>query len=180
MTAAPNGGGQAVKIDTERFGTLEVAKSDWIEIKGSILGFERCRRFVLLLHDENTPLCWLQSLEDPNLAFVVINPLVIKPDYQPLLQKIDLEFLGIKDLCEMVLLAIVTVRSNPFRITANLRAPLVINGTSRQANQIILEDTEYPIQYDVAAQKSYAEVDFSGRHGEIGGLGRLAFNATAL
>lgn len=167
-----------MKIETSRFGKLDITKSDVIEFKGAILGFERFRRFVLLVPDGNTPLSWLQSLEKPSLAFVVINPFVLLPDYQPLLKESDWDFLGLQDREAQVLLAIVTVHSAPFQVTANLRAPLLINATNKQATQIILEDNRYPIQQKVIQQKA-GSVELADRHKGIGGWSRLAFNLSS-
>lgn len=168
-----------MKLATTRFGEVDVKESEWIEIKGSILGFEQLRRFVLLINDEDTPLCWLQSLEDPALAFVVINPLVIKPDYKPFVFENDLDFLGIKKRDEAILLSIVTIRSNPFRITANLKAPLLINAASRTANQVILEDDDYQIQYELLDHKTDL-YSLSDRQEEISGLRKIASNVSAI
>jgi flagellar assembly factor FliW len=146
-----------VKIATTRFGEIDIRESEMITIKGSILGFGRLRRFVLLIHDDQTPLWWMQSVDDPAIAFVVINPRIVKPDYTPALQKEDLDFLDIRNEEDIALLSIVTVRPQPLRITANIRAPLLINATSRTGNQIVLENTDYPIQYDVLGNRANVE-----------------------
>jgi len=143
-----------VKIKTTRFGQIDINESELIVMKGPILGFEHLRRFVLLIHDRSTPLCWLQSVEDPSTAFVVINPRIIRPDYNPPIVEGDVEFLDIKKNEEIALLAIVTVRSQPFRVTANIRAPILINAENRMARQIVLDDPGYPIQYNVIDHKA--------------------------
>ena len=103
-----------MKIKTVRFGEIEVGEGDIIVMKGSILGFERLRRFILLIHDDHTPLWWLQAVDDPAVAFVVVNPRVVKPDYNPAVPEADLEFLDIRNKDDIALLAIVTVRMQPF------------------------------------------------------------------
>ncbi len=143
-----------MKIETTRFGEIDIKESELIMMKGPILGFEHLSRFVLLIHDKNTPLWWLQSVEDPSIAFVVINPRIIKQDYNPVIFEEDLEFMDIKNSGDIALLAIVTVRSQPFRVTANIRAPIMINAETRMARQIVLDDPEYPIQYDVIDHKA--------------------------
>lgn len=168
-----------MKIKTTRFGEIELTEAECIQMKGSILGFEPLRRFALLLYDDKTPLCWLQSFEDPSLAFVVIDPLVVKPDYKPAVLTSDLDFLEIKDKGDMVLLSIVTIRSEPFRITANLRAPLIINAVNRTAKQAILENADFPIQYDVLDHKADCDLDFSAHCKSLSGLNKLAFTVAA-
>lgn len=162
-----------MKINTSRFGEMEATESALLVMKGAILGFERRSRYILLTHDPDTPLWWLQSVDDPDLAFVVVNPRVVKPDYNPAIDDEDLAFLDIKDRADSILLAIVTVRSNPFRLTANLRAPILINATQRTANQVILSDPDHPIQYDVIANRPAERSLPEGCRG-TDGPGRLA------
>ncbi|MDI9570841.1 MAG: flagellar assembly protein FliW [Pseudomonadota bacterium] len=138
-----------MKIKTVRFGEIDIPEDKFILMKGSILGFERLSRFVLLMQEEGAPLWWLQAVDDPDVAFVVVNPRLIKRDYDPLVYESDLEFLDVKDKDDMALLAIVTIRANPFRLTANLRAPLLINAANRMANQIVLDDPAYQVRFDV-------------------------------
>jgi flagellar assembly factor FliW len=164
-----------MNIDTTRFGKIEIRESELIVMKGSILGFEHLKRFVLLVHDEKTPLCWLQSIEDPALAFVVVNPRIIKLDYNPVVDEGELKFLDITNSDDLVLLAIVTVRSHPLRVTANLRAPILINAANRTANQVVLDDPDYPIQYDILGNR--ADIDsgqLSGKCKVMEGPGKLA------
>lgn len=163
-----------MKINTSRFGEIDVAESEWLLMKGAILGFEGRSRYVLLIHDKNTPLWWLHSVDDPDLAFVVVNPCVVKPDYNPDVDEGDLAFLDIKTMDDVVLLAIVTVRSQPFRVTANLRAPILINVANRTANQVILNDTSYPIQYDVMSNKGAVDMELPEGCKGMEGLCKLA------
>lgn len=150
-----------MKIETTRFGEIDIKESELIVMKGPILGFENLSRFILLIHDKATPLCWLQSVEDPSIAFVVINPRIIRPDYNPTILEEDLKFMDIKNSEDIALLAIVTVRSQPFRVTANIRAPILINAETRMARQVVLDDPEYPIQYDVIDNKADVNKDLS-------------------
>jgi flagellar assembly factor FliW len=169
-----------VKINTSRFGEIEVTESEWIVMKGSILGFEHLTRFVLLIHDNNTPLWWLQSIDDPETAFVVVNPRIVTPGYNPSLYDGDLEFLDIRNDEDIAILAIVTVRSHPVRITTNLRAPILINAANRMANQVILEDPDYPIQFDLMDNKAVFNQDLSEGCRDMRGLGKLSFTSAAI
>jgi len=162
-----------VKINTSRLGVIDILESEWIVIKGSILGFEHLNRFILLNHEENTPLCWLQSIDDPAIAFVVVNPRIIKSDFNPDVFERDLQFLDIKNDNDIALLSIITIRSNPFRMTANLRAPILINAANRMANQIILDNPNYPIQYDILDNKTDVNQCSSDTHNSLCGLNKL-------
>ncbi|HOF04098.1 MAG TPA: flagellar assembly protein FliW [Syntrophales bacterium] len=160
-----------MKIKTSRFGTIEVAEEEFIYIKGAILGFERLTRFVLLIRDDRNPLWWLQAVDDPAVAFVVVNPRLIKRDYDPPVYESELEFLDIRDKDDIALLAIVTIRSNPFRVTANLRAPLLINAANRMGNQIVLEEPAYHVQFDILDHRQELQ-EMGSEEGK--GLERLA------
>jgi flagellar assembly factor FliW len=143
-----------MKVQTVRFGEIEVDEARIITMKGCILGFDHLQNYIILLHNRNTPLCWMQSLEDSTVAFVVIDPSVIKPDYHPVLHKTDCAFLEISREEELSFLSIVTIRHNPLSVTANLRAPLVINVEKRLGSQIILEDPSYSVWYAVSSSES--------------------------
>ncbi len=142
-----------MKIDTLRFGAIEVEESRVITMKGCILGFDQLQRYVILIPDKKTPLCWLQSLEDGAVAFVVIDSHMVKPDYRPEIDNVHREFLGISRDEDMCLLSIVTIRHEPFGVTANLRAPLVINMDQRLGCQVVLEDADYPVRYDISSRE---------------------------
>jgi len=147
-----------MKIDTLRFGTIEVDESRVITMKGCILGFNHLQRYIILIQDKKTPLCWLQSLEDGAVAFVVIDPHMVKPDYRPEINKVHWEFLGISREEDLCLLSIVTIRREPFGVTANLRAPLVINMDQRLGRQVVLEDADYPVRYDISSTEEKVEI----------------------
>ncbi len=140
-----------MKFETVRFGIIETDESQVITMKGCILGFDHLRTFIILSQEQNNPLWWFQSVEDGTVAFVVIDPHVIKPDYQPEIPKAYRAFLDISREEEISLLSIVTMRHQPFGATVNLRAPLIINTEKQLASQIVLEE-EYPICYDIVAR----------------------------
>ena len=105
------------------------------------------------MQNEEILFWWLQSVDDGSVAFVVINPFIIKPDYKPIIQDNDVELLEVESPEDVILMSIVTIRSDPFRVTANLRAPIVINLKKRLAKQIILDKSDYPIQYSMVDNK---------------------------
>lgn len=146
-------------VKTTRFGEINIDESRVIEMRGGILGFDHLRRYILIVQDEKTPFCWLQSLEDGDVAFVVINPFIVKPDYEPVVSDGDIERLEIERAEDVVLLSIVTIRSEPFAVSANLRAPLVVNVKKMAAKQVILEDPVHPIHYYVETTRSVQRKD---------------------
>jgi flagellar assembly factor FliW len=139
-----------VNIVTTRFGEIDIDESKIIDMRGGILGFEHLKKYVIHT-DDNNPFWWFQSLDDGAIAFVVINPYSAKADYEPMISDNDVKLLEIEGAEDVVLLAILTIRQNPFSVSMNLRAPIVINAKKKIAKQIVLEDAQYPVQYYLTA-----------------------------
>jgi flagellar assembly factor FliW len=140
-----------VNIITTRFGEIDIDESKIIDMRGGIIGFEHLKKYVLHIRDEKNPFWWYQSLEDGAIAFAVINPFIAKSDYEPVIAESDIRLLEIENAEDVVLLSIVTIRQNPFSVSVNLRAPVVINTKKKIAKQIVLEDATYPVQYYLTA-----------------------------
>lgn len=138
-----------MKISTTRFGDIDIDESRIIRMKGGMLGFEHLKKYVLLMHGEKTPFWWLQSVEDGSVAFVVINSLAVKPDYEPVISDDEVKLLEITSPEDVVLFSVVTIRSDPFKVTANLRAPIVVNAKKMLGKQVVLVNSDYPVQYPV-------------------------------
>ena len=143
-----------MKISTTRFGDIDIDESRVIQMRGGILGFEYLKRYVLLAQEEGVPFLWFQSIDDGSIAFVVINSFVVKPDYAPVISDSEVELLRIESPEDVILMSIVTIRSDPVKITANLRAPVVINIKSRLARQVVLQEVEYSVQYAIEASET--------------------------
>ncbi len=168
-----------MKITTTRFAALDVEEEKMILMQRGILGFEGYKRFVLLMPSPDEPLLWLQAIDDPALAFVVANPSIIKRDYNPAIMEYELELLNIQRSEDIILLSIVTVHSQPWRVTANLRAPILINAANRKANQIVLEETVYPVQYLILDDDARRDKDASQQQAAEAQLDKLSVAMTA-
>lgn len=146
-----------MKISTTRFGDISIDESKVIQMRDGMLGFEQLKRYVLLPQDKETPFLWFQSVDDGSVAFVVINSLAVKPDYEPVISDDEVKLLGIASPEDAVLLSVVTIRSDPFKVTANLRAPIVINAKKMMAKQVVLAEPDYPVQYPIMENKAVLE-----------------------
>lgn len=146
-----------MKVNTTRFGEIEVDDTKIIEMRREILGFDGLKIFTIISQENKGPFMWLQSIEDGSLAFVVVNPQIIKPDYEPEINDADAESLKLEKTEDAMLLTIVTIHMNPFSVTANLRAPIVINKSLRIARQIVLEDADYSIRYSISENVGSSE-----------------------
>ncbi|MEA3417291.1 MAG: flagellar assembly protein FliW [Thermodesulfobacteriota bacterium] len=146
-----------MKISTTRFGNINIDESRVIQMKGGMLGFEHLKRYVLLTQDKKIPFLWFQSIEDGSVAFVVINAFAVKPDYEPAISDDEVKLLEITSSEDAVLFSVVTIRSDPFKVTANLRAPIVINAKKMLAKQVVLVESDYPVQHPITENKLFLE-----------------------
>lgn len=137
-------------FDTARFGAITYEENQIIVFDKGIYGFEDKQRFILIETSAPNPLLkWLQSLDDGDLAFVVLEPRTIVPEYDPNLTKQDLAELDLKDAHESHLLAMVVIPHDVTKMTANLQAPLVINPRTLHGKQVITANPEYKRRYAV-------------------------------
>jgi flagellar assembly factor FliW len=143
-----------MRIQTTRFGEVEINDAAILTFPQGLYGFEQRRQFCLIDHRPDSPLKWLQSVEDPALAFVVMNPFEYFPDYEVLIPDDEAEELNLTDPSQAIVLTIVAVPSDPYQMTANLLAPLVINGDTRVARQIILSDERYSTKHRLLSEAS--------------------------
>ncbi|BBA71441.1 flagellar assembly protein FliW [Geobacter sulfurreducens] len=131
-----------MNVTTTRFGEIAVEEAKIITLPDGMLGFSE-KRFVLLTPQNITPFCWLQSVENPELAFVVVDTKECAPDYAVKLTAEESEKLCVNDGDEVVLLAVVTMAADPFDITVNLQGPIALNPKRMLAKQIVLEGSRY-------------------------------------
>jgi len=139
-----------VHIKTTRFGALEVAEDLIITLPEGLIGFEDCTRFVVLHQDEKSPFRWLQSLDDGQVSFPIMDPWQFRSDYAPTLTDADAEELGLTPEMPGMVFVIVTVPlNNPRGMTANLLSPIVINPLTRRAKQVIVLDDCYTTKHNI-------------------------------
>jgi flagellar assembly factor FliW len=116
-----------------------------------LLGFEKIKRYALIAEAGEEPFQWLQMLEEPGMAFLVLSPFVIKPDYRPDLSQEDVNFIGLQAPEDALILNIVTLRPNGVS-TMNLKGPVVLHRESLRGKQCILTNAaEYPLQFPLPA-----------------------------
>lgn len=133
-----------MEIDTKYFGVTPYTEDEVITFQNGIFGFEENRRFILIrFEDENGGLLCLQNIENAQLAFVVINPFCFMPEYKPVLAEAELKRLEADSSEELLFYNICVLDEDIEKSSVNLRCPLAVNGETKQALQVILEDTQY-------------------------------------
>ncbi len=138
-----------IKVKTTRFGEIDIDEKDVITLPAGIIGFPELKQYVLLDHDQDSPFKWLQALEDGAIAFVLINPLLFKPDYLVEVNEAEVADLGIEAEEDAVVSVIITMPSDPQKMTANLKAPVVFNLKNHKGRQIILNTSEYTTRHNI-------------------------------
>ena len=139
-----DGAEMIMKVKTSRFGDIEVNVERLITLTSPFLGFPDSLRFVLRPHKPDSPFMWLQSVDNPDLAFVVIQAAMIMPDYRPEIAGFIKKELRISSGSELDILLILTVpEGKPREMTANLLGPVMINTKKRLARQVLLDPALY-------------------------------------
>lgn len=139
-----------MQVETTRFGTLSINDDEQIFFPEGLLGLSELRRFTLIPHP-NGPFQWLQSLEEPDVAFPTLDPRLIDDDYKVELNNSDFMCMAVdqQETCEVVFLCIINA-SNPARPTINMMAPLCIAVDTCTGIQIVQHnqnlDTRHPLR----------------------------------
>lgn len=139
-------------IHTSRFGAVSISNEDIIQFPEGLLGFNELRRFVLLDDPADEIFAWLQSCEEPGIAFPILEPELFTTKYNVSLTKHDLESLGLQSKDGTRFFTIVTIPQDPTQMTANLKAPIVINVATRTARQCVLQDNSLNIREPIFTQ----------------------------
>jgi len=143
-----------LKFASSRFGELEVPEESVITFPSGMIGFPQVKKFVMI--DHKPPFSWLHSIEDPNLAFVVVNGFEFGEQYN-LKPPYDDEKVEFKENDEYAILVIVTVRPDPKLTTANLKAPIFVNASSKNAVQVIFDNPEYSTRFSLYGEETAKE-----------------------
>lgn len=141
-----------MKLYTTRFGDIEIDENKVIKFPSGLLGFPDVKSYIVLDHMNNPdiPFKWLQAVDDPDLAFVVTDPLLFCSDYNRDIDEHDLRELNIAGLDDRCIVVIVTIpHEKPEMMTANLQGPLIVNLKTREAKQVVLLGERYPLRYPV-------------------------------
>lgn len=140
-----------MKFTTTRFGEIEFPEEVVLSLPAGILGFPGDRRYILLEHNvESSPFRWLQSLDSPGLAFIVVDPSMIDPRYRIDLDRDSALCIGTSNPADCAIIAIINVpHENPIAMTANLKAPVVINAENRIGRQLILSSNLFSLNAPV-------------------------------
>ncbi|MEE9417621.1 MAG: flagellar assembly protein FliW [Acidimicrobiales bacterium] len=139
-----------MRIDTQRFGMLEIEPSTIVAMPEGMPGFSDFTSFVLLPADDNDEhLFWMQSTTDGDTAFLALMPWAYFEDYEPELSNEEQRSLSAESAEDLLVLTLLTISHSPAMVTANLLAPVIVNQTASLARQVVLTQ-DYPTNADLA------------------------------
>ncbi|UCD17110.1 MAG: flagellar assembly protein FliW [Candidatus Zixiibacteriota bacterium] len=141
-------------ISTVRFGDLDIPDDKIITMPKPVLGFEQLKRYCIIERDDCEPFLWYQSVDDPAVAFIIVNPLLFRPDYRIEVNVKELEELRIADVKHVETYVVVTIPSDFREMTLNFQGPILINTENRLAKQLVLVNSEYKVNQRILQMDS--------------------------
>jgi flagellar assembly factor FliW len=137
-----------MRVQTKPFGEIEVSDRQRLHIPQGIFGFAGLESYVLL-DAAQAPFYWLQSVDRPALAFILLDPRVFLPDYRLDVEEEELAEIGVEGPADVIDFVIVTIPADPREMTANLQGPIVVNRRTRIARQCISRDPDHGVRHRV-------------------------------
>jgi len=140
-----------LKVATKAYGHIDVDERQKIVFPNGLFGFEKLKDY-LLLDAERQPFYWLQSMDAEDVAFVLVNPFLFRPDYEVNVSNEEVDGIGIRSPEKALIFSIVTIPQDGSPMTANLQGPLIINRDTRMGKQAILADDRWKTKHDIMAE----------------------------
>ena len=134
-------------VKTGRFGNLNINEQELIHIPAGLLGFPEYKNFCMVDPGDETLILWLQSIDNPEICFPILEPKIFKTDYVVRLSAAELRELKLESLSKAAVFSILTITDDISAMTANIKAPLVINLKENTARQVVLQENEYSIKH---------------------------------
>jgi flagellar assembly factor FliW len=140
-----------MRIKTKAYGEIDIDERQLVRFPAGLLGFEKLENYALLDAPQK-PFFYLQSIDVPDLAFILIDPFLFRPDYSIDVSDESLGEIGVFRPDEALVFAIVTVPQDGGNATANLMGPLIINKSNRMGMQAVLADPRWRVKHDIMAE----------------------------
>ncbi len=147
-----------MKIQTSRFGEMEVPEETFITFPSGLVGFPAFQRYVVFDAGEDCAYQWFQAVDEESLALIIVDVHMVDPEFHLKLSDEGLAQLDLGETDSVMILAIVSIPpGNPEQATANLRAPLIINLRTRIGKQVILHES-LPLHFPLMPDQPIQEV----------------------
>ena len=137
-----------MKINTLKFGEIEVEESRIFDFVLPIIGFDDLSKFVIIDPSKDTLFKWLQSVDEPSLSFPIISVASLDFDYSINLDDSTVNLLEVTNADNLLVMNITSIpQDNPQGTTINLLAPIIFNLDNQKAAQVVLSGSGYDISY---------------------------------
>ena len=140
-----------MKVATKAYGFIDVDECQKIVFPQGLFGFESLKNYILL-DSERQPFYWLQSMEMEEVAFILVNPFLFRPDYEVNISNDELAEIELNSPEKALIFSIVTIPNEGSSPTANLQGPLIINRDTKLGKQAILSDARWKTKHDIMAE----------------------------
>ena len=138
-----------MKVVTRQFGEIEYSEQDVIEFSRGIIGFESCKRYLVVDEEAYQPFRWLVGLDNPETRFPVLDPLLVAPEFAKELPKGLVKRL-FSSSDNLDLFCIVTLNGHGGRVTINLKSPVVLDYDERAGEQLVLVSEELSVAQPIS------------------------------
>ncbi|MGN7611463.1 flagellar assembly protein FliW [Magnetococcales bacterium HHB-1] len=130
-----------MELQGTRFGILEFDEQEILYLNEGLLGFPLSKRFLLFPYGEDSAFFWLQSVDEAEIAFIVINPFDFFNDLEFAIQDEDAEAIGLEKGEDIEIFTLVTIpEGRPEEMRTNLAGPVIVNVDNRQGRQILIKE----------------------------------------
>ncbi|MEG3638369.1 flagellar assembly protein FliW [Magnetococcus sp. PR-3] len=160
-----------MEIQGTRFGTLEFDEKEIIYLNEGLLGFPLSKQFLMFPYGEDSSFFWLQSVDEPEIAFIVINPFDFFSDLEFAVEDDDAASLALARSEDVEIFTLVTIpEGRPEEMRTNLAGPVVVNVVNRRGKQILCKDysPRQPLIPD-SMRSQLKEQARSGKAGQVAG-----------
>lgn len=146
-----------MRFKTLRFGVLDIPDDKIIHMAKPVLGFEELKEFCIVEGGNCEPFLWLQSVEEPSVAFIIVNPVFFCPNYKIEINPKEIEELQVENVKTVEIYAIVSIPSDPRKMSINLQGPILFNTDTRLAKQLILVNSSYKVNNYIIGDNDFSE-----------------------
>ncbi|MEA5003691.1 MAG: flagellar assembly protein FliW [Christensenella sp.] len=153
-----------MKIESERFGTIEINDQSIITFDGGLPGLEGLGKYAIIRCDQTEPIQWLQSIDKPDISIPIINPFLLKSEYEIEVDDSELELIRTHNEEDLVVLCIMVIPDDLSKMSINLMAPLLINIKEMIGAQVMMDYKTFPISEPAFE----ALMEYYKREGEVG------------
>jgi flagellar assembly factor FliW len=138
-----------MEINHRHLGVISCNDDDSVTFPQGLLGFLKLKKYIFLEHEELAPFLWMVSVDNPDIFFPLVDPMLFCPDYSPNITKRDLNELSAENPQSLQMYSIVTIQQDAHLATANLSAPILINRQQKIGKQLVLLDDRYSTKHRI-------------------------------